>query len=299
MTVLQSGHNFVHKALEQHEAMVCQICEHEEVVQCLLKAPRTGNPKLFTYENRSSRRPDYLNLISFQPPYLYSLSIKHPKILHRGQGEANQTWQPTETRLRVALGSIQAMKHHNLLFDRATSTPKLHGTLGFRHMIPKTFPRLQLKTSFIKLAYESSHVLQSLSATRFASSGGPAKQSIFLSALTDEERAPGALFVGDELECHCPPPDWPNVAIWSTVLCNERVSVSHPLRKQAGGKLTQPQEAQAAATISAISLPAETFCPYKRICGSRQRETERTHGLATERCSKYCPADECGIRQKN
>lgn len=83
---------------------------------------------------------------------------------------------------------------------------------------------------------------------------------------------------GDELACHCPPPDWPNVAIWSTVLCNERASMSHPPWEQAGCKLMQPQEAQAAATISAISLPAETFCPYNGLCGDRLWGTERTHG---------------------
>ncbi|GAA6107419.1 uncharacterized [Tachysurus ichikawai] len=84
--------------------------------------------------------------------------------------------------------------------SHSSSTSKLYGTLGFRDMTQKKFPRLQLKTSFIKLAYESSHVLHSLLATRFASSGGPANQSIFLSALTDEERAPGALVGGLQRE---------------------------------------------------------------------------------------------------
>lgn len=61
--------------------------------------------------------------------YLFTYWILFLKCIHT---EDSQTWQLTETWFRVALGSIQAMKHHSMLFDGVTRLDRQHSGHSFK-----------------------------------------------------------------------------------------------------------------------------------------------------------------------
>ncbi len=145
--------------------------------------------------------------------------------------------------------------------------------------------------SFIKLAYESSHVLHRLLATALCLlwwSGQP----IHLPECSHRWEVGTRRFrrwatAGDELECHSPPPDSPSIAIWTPALCSEGRSYPpiHTERRQTHPAPGGPESTEAARTLPAGAFHPFTLADHGRWSGHMDLE-------ATARCFDCCPADD-------